>query len=89
MTCPTLVGELRDAIPVTQVPKHLPVGPNGKPTHLASVYRFHTRGRRGVKLEFTYVAGRTYGVGPVGRRPPHQFKSPKTLSNCNYLRRSA
>ena len=56
----TLIDELRDAIPVTKVPKHLPAGPNGRPTHLASIYRWHTRGRRGVKLQFTYVSGRTY-----------------------------
>lgn len=47
-------------IPLRDVPRRLPVRPNGKKLHISAVYRWASRGVRGVKLETTRIGGGTY-----------------------------
>lgn len=42
------------------VPRHLPVRPNGKRLHISAVYRWTMRGVQGVRLETVKVGGSTY-----------------------------
>src|SRR5262245_36421156 len=43
---------------LTDVPKHIPPGKNGRPTHLSTVVRWKDRGVRGVRLEAVRLGGR-------------------------------
>ena len=45
---------------VRAVPRILPRQPNGKRVHISAVYRWMSRGVRGVRLEFVMVGGRRY-----------------------------
>lgn len=47
-------------IPLRDVPRCLPVRPNGKRLHISAVYRWTLRGIRGVVLESIRVGGTTY-----------------------------
>ena len=51
---------LADAVPVQDVPRILPRQPNGKKVHLSTLYRWLTRGRRGMRLPSFLVGGRRY-----------------------------
>lgn len=42
------------------VPRHLPVRPNGKRLHISAVYRWTMRGVKGVRLETMKLGGSTY-----------------------------
>lgn len=48
-----------DLIPLTQVPglPWMPRNPRGKPIHVNTVWRWHYRGVRGVKLPTTLIGG--------------------------------
>ena len=43
---------------LSDVPKHIPRGKNGRPTHLSTVVRWKDRGIRGVRLEAVRLGGR-------------------------------
>ena len=47
--------ESESVIRLTEVPKLLPVGPNGRRVHIATLYRWSTGGCRGVRLETVQV----------------------------------
>jgi len=47
-------------IPLCEVPNHLPTRPNGKKIHISAVYRWISRGVRGICLEVIRIGGRTY-----------------------------
>lgn len=47
-------------VPLSQVPKLLPVRASGKPVHISAVYRWVQRGVRGTRLETLKVGGTTY-----------------------------
>lgn len=42
------------------VPRQLPVRPNGKRLHISAVYRWTMRGVKGVRLETVKLGGSTY-----------------------------
>lgn len=50
----------KNLVPLTQVPKLLPVRASGKPVHISAVYRWVQRGVRGTRLETLKVGGTTY-----------------------------
>jgi hypothetical protein len=47
-------------ISLREAPRHLPTRPNGKRVHISAVYRWVSRGVRGVKLEALKIGGSTY-----------------------------
>lgn len=47
-------------IPIGDVPSRLPPRPNGKRVHISAIYRWMSRGVRGIKLEVIKVGGSTY-----------------------------
>ena len=47
-------------IPIGEVPRRLPPRSNGKRVHISAVYRWMSRGVRGIKLEVVKVGGSTY-----------------------------
>ena len=49
-----------DLIPVREVPAALPLQPGGRRIHLATVYRWMSRGVRGVRLEWIRIGGHTF-----------------------------
>lgn len=54
------MDRLANAVPVQEVPKLLPKQANGKTVHLSTIYRWLSRGRRGVRLPSFLVGGRRY-----------------------------
>jgi hypothetical protein len=46
--------------PLTDVPKHLPPRSGGKRVHVATPFRWASRGVRGIRLEVVRLGGRTY-----------------------------
>lgn len=47
-------------IRISEVPRHLPVRPNGKRLHISACYRWILKGTRGVVLESIRIGGTTY-----------------------------
>ena len=47
-------------IPIREVPRLLPARRTGRHVHISAVYRWMTRGIRGVRLEAAKVGGATY-----------------------------
>jgi len=47
-------------IPLSAAPRHLPKRPSGKKIHISAVYRWISRGVRGVVLESARIGGCTY-----------------------------
>ena len=47
-------------IPLNQVPRRVPPRANGKRVHISAVYRWTSRGVRGVILEAIKIGGTTY-----------------------------
>ena len=47
-------------IPIREVPRKLPPRPTGRRVHISAVYRWLTRGIRGVCLESVRIGGSTY-----------------------------
>lgn len=51
---------VEELLPLREVPRRLPIRPSGKKLHVSAVYRWASRGVRGVRLETTRVGGTTY-----------------------------
>lgn len=49
-----------ELIPFRLVPKHLPKRTRGRPVHISAIYRWATRGIRGVRLECLQLPGGRY-----------------------------
>lgn len=47
-------------VPLNDVPAMLPVRPNGKRVHISAVYRWASKGVRGVRLQTVRIAGVLY-----------------------------
>ena len=47
-------------VPIHDVPAMLPVRPNGKRVHISAVYRWASKGVRGVRLQTVRIAGALY-----------------------------
>ena len=47
-------------VPLRDVPRCLPLRPNGKRLHISAVYRWTLRGIRGIVLETVRIGGTTY-----------------------------
>jgi hypothetical protein len=47
-------------VPMREVPKLLPVRPNGKPLHVSACYRWIDKGVHGTRLESVTIGGTTY-----------------------------
>ncbi len=47
-------------IAISEVPRRLPVRPNGKRVHVSACYRWIQRGIRGIKLEVIRIGGTMY-----------------------------
>lgn len=47
-------------IAIREVPRYLPVRPNGKRVHISACYRWIQRGVRGVRLEAVRIGGTMY-----------------------------
>ena len=47
-------------VPMREVPKLLPVRPNGKPLHVSACYRWIDKGVQGTRLESVTIGGTTY-----------------------------
>lgn len=47
-------------VPLSEVPKMLPLRPNGKRVHISACYRWAGRGVHGIKLEVIRIGGSTY-----------------------------
>ncbi len=47
-------------IPLREVLKHLPARPTGRRVHISAVYRWITRGLKGIHLESVKLGGTTY-----------------------------
>lgn len=70
-----------------------PAGRNNRPTHVSTVYRWISKGVRGVKLEAIRIGGRLYTSDEALQRfaerlthePPDQFNSVKhqTSPKCS------
>ena len=52
--------ETEQLVPIRQVPRLLPPRPSGRRVHISAVYRWMSRGIRGVVLESVKVGGSTY-----------------------------
>jgi hypothetical protein len=65
MNCENLIS-------LREVPRHLPTRPNGKRVHISAIYRWVSRGVRGVKLEAIRIGGTMYtsteALGRFGMR---------------------
>ncbi|WKZ57702.1 MAG: DUF1580 domain-containing protein [Bdellovibrionota bacterium] len=57
---PTLRFDIERLVPLRDVPRLLPVRPNGRRTHLSVIYRWTSSGVAGVVLESIRIGGSTY-----------------------------
>lgn len=51
---------VENLIPLRDVPRCLPLRPNGKRLHISAVYRWTLRGVKGIRLETVKIGGTTY-----------------------------
>jgi Protein of unknown function (DUF1580) len=60
--------ESETAFRLAELPGHIPAGRNGRPIHVATVYRWATIGCRGVRLETITIGGCKYTSSEALRR---------------------
>ena len=68
-------------IPMSELPKMLPLRPNGKRVHISACYRWAGRGVHGVKLEVVRIGGSTYTSREALARFSARLSSPVAAPN--------
>ena len=66
-------------VPLRDVPRCLPLRPNGKRLHISAVYRWTLRGIRGVVLETVRIGGTTYTSREAIQRFSERLTGPASV----------
>ena len=76
-------------VPLAEVPELLPRRRNGKPIHTSTVFRWATRGCRGVRLEVVRIGGRLYISSESLQRFAQRLTDPGTKQVARTTRQRA
>lgn len=68
-------------IELRSVPRHLPKRPSGKRVHISAVYRWISRGVRGITLESIVIGGTRYTSIEALERFSEQLSGPPERNN--------